>query len=72
MGTYGSELYILKNSGDAKTLNFTEKAERLVCGHYTPNQHWTNEIWGLALHPLDPDIYATCSDDATVRIWSFS
>jgi hypothetical protein len=35
--TYGSEIYLLKNNGDAKTFNFSEKAERVICGHYTPN-----------------------------------
>ena len=40
-------------------------------GHYTPNQKWTNEVWGLGVFS-DGDRYATCSDDATLRIWSNS
>ena len=40
-------------------------------GHYTPNQKWTNEIWGLAVF-ADGERWCTCSDDATLRIWSIS
>ena len=40
-------------------------------GHYTPNQKWTNEVWGLGVFS-DGDRYVTCSDDATLRIWSIS
>ena len=32
--------------------------------------HCRGEVWGLAMHPIDSDIYATCGDDCTVRIWS--
>lgn len=28
------------------------------------------ELWGLAPHPFDPDIFATVGDDAVLRIWS--
>ena len=40
-----------------------------MVGHYTPNQKWLNEVWGLAVFS-DNERYATCSDDGTVRIWS--
>jgi hypothetical protein len=39
-------------------------------GHYTPNQTWTNEVWGLATFPNNPDLYVTTADDATLRIWN--
>jgi len=29
-------------------------------------------VWGLATFPNNKDFYATCSDDATLRIWSVS
>ena len=32
--------------------------------------HHNNETWGLDMHPTDKDIYATCGDDQTIRIWS--
>ena len=37
--------------------------------HYSPNNTWTNEVWGLA---ISGDLVFTCSDDATVRCWSLS
>jgi microtubule-associated protein-like 6 len=36
-------------------------------GHYSPNNSWTNEVWGLH---VDGDLAFTCSDDATLRCWS--
>lgn len=36
-------------------------------GHYAPGMP-TNEVWGLAAFP-NGTRYATCSDDATIRIW---
>ena len=45
--------------------------KELVKGHYTPNQKWTNEIWGLGLFH-DNERWATVSDDSTLRIWSIS
>lgn len=35
--------------------------------HYSPNNTWTNQIWGLAIYD---DYIFTCSDDATLRCWS--
>ena len=32
--------------------------------------HCAYELWGLAVHPTDEDLYATAGDDCTVRIWS--
>ena len=32
--------------------------------------HCADELWGLAVHPTDEDLYATAGDDCTVRIWS--
>ena len=41
-------------------------------GHYTPNKKTTNEVWGLSSINSDNDLYATCSDDATLRLWSIT
>lgn len=35
--------------------------------HYSPNNTWTNEVWGLH---VSGDYIFTCSDDATLRCWS--
>ena len=34
--------------------------------------HFSGELWGLGVHPTDPDIFVTCGDDKTIRIWSLS
>lgn len=69
IGTFGSEIYQLTSSGVyAENTTFSPS----ICfmkGHYTPNRQWTNEVWGLA--PFHKgDLYATSSDDGTLRVWS--
>ena len=41
-------------------------------GHFTPNPLWTNEVWGLDVMKTQEnrDKFVSCSDDATVRIYS--
>jgi WD40 repeat protein len=34
--------------------------------------HCSDELWGLAPHPSNPDLYITCGDDKTIRLWSIS
>lgn len=38
--------------------------------HFAPNLKTSNEVWGLATFPNDPDAFVTCGDDATLRVWS--
>ena len=56
VGTMGSEIYeISKDSA---------RMIRLSAGHCS------DEVWGLAPHPTDPDLYLTSGDDHTVRLWT--
>jgi WD40 repeat protein len=32
--------------------------------------HTKGELWGLATHPFDHDLYATVGDDSILRVWS--
>jgi len=34
--------------------------------------HYTGELWGLGVHPTDPDLFVTAGDDKSVRVWSIS
>lgn len=34
--------------------------------------HFSGELWGLGLNPVDADLFATAGDDKTVRVWSLS
>jgi microtubule-associated protein-like 6 len=80
VGTFGSEIYELVAKGSeikelvakGKLINahteFTYKNRML--GHFTPNPMWTNEVWGLAALNKDNERYITCSDDATLRVYS--
>ena len=39
---------------------------KIVC---VCNAHAEGELWALAPSPNDPNVFATASDDYTVRIW---
>jgi microtubule-associated protein-like 6 len=39
-------------------------------GHFCPNLTWTNEVWGLDIFKNDPNLFVTCSDDGTFRVWN--
>jgi WD40 repeat protein len=32
--------------------------------------HCFGELWGLASHPVDPNLFVTSGDDKTVRMWN--
>jgi WD40 repeat protein/Ca2+-binding EF-hand superfamily protein len=71
VGTFASEIYSLT----LKNGKFTDKvsqidiiSELIMTGHFARNAQWTNEVWGL--FSLNEEIYVTCSDDGTLRMWS--
>jgi len=34
--------------------------------------HYVGELWGLCVHPTDPDLFVTTGDDKSIRVWSIS
>jgi WD40 repeat protein len=71
VGTLGAEIYELNfdRIDSLATIKPFLGCTNIVKGHYSPNNTWTNEVWGLHVHN---DIVFTCADDATVRCWSIS
>lgn len=39
---------------------------------HTQEGHFSGQLWGLAVHPSDGDIFATAGDDHSIRVWSIS
>jgi WD40 repeat protein len=63
----GSRLTIGMKSGELYEISLATKTySQLADGH----SHM--KLRGLAVNPLNTDIYATCGDDGAVRIWSSS
>eukprot|EP00606_Chrysophyceae_sp_TOSAG23-5_P000614 GSChrysophyteH2.ASY1.ANO1.813.1 assembled CDS len=60
VGTCGGDIIELSN-----TLDISNAHNNILM-----TSHSKGELWGLAVHPTDPDIYATVGDDKTLRIWS--
>lgn len=58
IGTKGSEIY-----------EFSVPTERLTL---IQSGHFKGELRGLACHPSDKDLFATCGGDGNIHIWSIS
>ena len=75
VGMYGGEIVEVVSSasssrdsgesGETRNLELTDASARVLL-----NSHFSGELWGLAPHPVDPDIVATAGDDGTLKIWS--
>ena len=59
VGTKSSEIYLADYEEGSKNLEW----DLLMAGHYA------DELWGLAVNPEDPNVFATAGDDKTVRVW---
>eukprot|EP00949_MAST-11_sp_MAST-11-sp1_P001809 g1809.t1 len=67
-------------SFDRKSLIFGTRASEvyrvnLSSGEIPHNRpllegHFRGELWGVAVHPLNPHIFATCGGEALVKVWN--
>ena len=73
VGTFGGEIWELstKENKLSSAVRFTYY-KPILRGHFHAGKQSKNEIWGLAFNPVDTDIYYTCGDDATLRVWSMT
>lgn len=49
-----------------------EVAARSGSASIVHEAHYHGELWGLGMHPTDPDLFVTSGDDHTIRVWSIS
>ena len=59
LGTWGSDIFEIDVS------NAT-----LVLGKPVTGGHFKDELWGLAVHPIEPHIVCTVGDDAVARVYN--
>jgi len=79
-GTYGGEVFEVragKADGAAKGVPSDPKLKNMnISTASKPNvllrSHFSGELWGLAAHPLDPDLFVTGGDDGAIKLWSIS
>ena len=81
IGTHGNEIFEIGAREGSWKRAPSQKSEGVVVtsslsyGKVLHNEralvsgHTGNEVWGLATHPLDPNTYASCGDDRSVRVW---
>ena len=74
VGTYGGDVVEIVTTANAKRESGSELDVNLDISkaktEVLQQSHYGGELWGLAVHPTDPDIYATAGDDGLLRIYS--
>ena len=74
VGTYGGDIVEIVTASNAKRESGSELDVNLDITkakvEVLQQSHFGGELWGLAVHPTDPDIYATAGDDGLLRIYS--
>lgn len=72
VGTYGGEVIEIgsESAPGGRKATGMDIASASACTHL--HSHFNGELWGLAVHPTDPDIFVTVGDDGTLRVWSIS
>jgi len=71
VGTTGGEIIELTTtatSKDSDSKNALDISGAHECVLLT--SHSMGELWGLAVHPVNSDLFVTVGDDASLRIWS--
>jgi len=54
---------------DSSDINFDLTSSAVTVFQHS---HYKGELWGVAPHPKNADLYATCGDDGTIRVWSIA
>jgi WD40 repeat protein len=62
-----STMLVGTKSGDICEVSVYSESITLI-----QESHAGGELWGLSMHPFDPDVFATSGDDCTVRVWSIT
>lgn len=65
--TYISQVLAATSSGEIYEIS--TKSGNMCLLH---EAHYSGELWGLCVHPTDPDQFVTTGDDKTIRVWSIS
>lgn len=82
VGTFGCELYVavcgsrgwvVQNDAVASSRVVSDRgAQQLFPMALVACGHAGHESRAMACHPSFPDVFATCGDDHTLRLWSIS
>jgi microtubule-associated protein-like 6 len=76
IGTYGGDIIEISTSSNRRgddsnnsnyNLDLSDANAVLV-----QQSHFQGELWGLAVHPINSDLFATVGDDGLLRVWSIS
>jgi WD40 repeat protein len=66
-GAVLNNIVVCTNSGEVYEVSAKSGSMCLV-----HEAHYTGQLWGLCVHPTNPDVFATTGDDKTIRVWSIS
>jgi len=73
VGTTGGEIIELTTAAASKEGDSNSKNALDISGAHECvllSSHSMGELWGLAVHPTNSDLFVTVGDDSSLRIWS--